>query len=190
MPVPRPVAAAGSAPVNAAISAAEAVAAVLAGADVARDLVASGVRCLVAGDMGIANTTASAALIAAFTGADPAAATGRGTGIDDETYARKLDVVRRALVLHRPDPSHPLDVLAAMGGLEHAAIAGFVLAAAAERGHTIALQHLGLRPLVDLELRLGEGTGAVLAVPLVQCAVRALRDMATFDSAGVVDKEG
>src|SRR5664280_159927 len=131
MPVPRPVAAAGSAPVNAAISAAEAVAAVLAGADVARDLVASGVRCLVAGDMGIANTTASAALIAAFTGADP---------------------------------SHPLDVLAAMGGLEHAAIAGFVLAAAptitpsrisgtrsAEPGHTIALQHLGLRPLVDLE---------------------------------------
>jgi len=114
-----------------------------------------------------------------------------------------------------------------MGGLEHAAIAGFVLAAAAERvplildgvivgaaalaavalapdavgaclaghrsaepGHTIALQHLGLRPLVDLELRLGEGTGAVLAVPLVQCAVRALRDMATFDSAGVADKEG
>jgi len=203
----------------------EAVQAVEVGIEVARDLVAAGNRILLTGDMGIANTTASAALIAAFTGADPAVVTGRGTGIDDETLARKTDVVRRALVLHAPDPADPIGVLAAVGGLEHAALAGFVLGAAAARvpvlldgviagaaalvavalapaaldactaghrsaepGHAVALEHLGLRPLVDLELRLGEGTGAVLALPLVQAAAAALGQMATFDSAGVTDK--
>jgi nicotinate-nucleotide--dimethylbenzimidazole phosphoribosyltransferase len=204
----------------------EAVRALLVGADVARDLIAAGAGCLVTGDMGIANTTASAALIAAFTGTDPAVVTGRGTGIDAATHAHKIDVVRRALARAQPDTADPVGVLAAVGGLEHAAIAGFVLAAAAARipvildgviagaaalaaqalapavvdaclaghrsaepGHAVALSALGLRPLVDLELRLGEGTGALLAVPLVQCAVRALREMATFDSAGVADKE-
>jgi nicotinate-nucleotide--dimethylbenzimidazole phosphoribosyltransferase len=204
----------------------EAVRAIAVGIEVARDLVAAGQRCLLTGDMGIANTTASAALIAAFTGADPADVTGSGTGIDPATRAHKVDVVRRALDLHRPDPADPIGVLAAVGGLEHAAIAGLVLGAAAHRvpvlldgviagaatlvaralapacvdacvaghrsvepGHTVALAHLGLRPLVDLELRLGEGTGAVLALPLVQAAVRALREMATFDSAGVADKD-
>src|SRR5659263_641743 len=153
-----------------AMTRAEAVAAVLAGTDVARDLVASGVRCLVAGDMGIANTTASAALIAAFTGADPAAAERVPLILDGVI----VGAAALAAVALAPD---------AVG----ACLAGH---RSAEPGHTIALQHLGLRPLVDLELRLGEGTGAVLAVPLVQCAVRALRDMATFDSAGVADKEG
>jgi nicotinate-nucleotide--dimethylbenzimidazole phosphoribosyltransferase len=204
----------------------QAIAALTAGIEVARDLVAAGNKCLLTGDMGIANTTASAALICAFTGADPAAATGRGTGVDAATFARKVDVVCRGLALHRPDPGDPVGVLAAFGGFEHAAIAGFVLGAAAlripvildgviagagalaavalapdavsacfaghrsaEPGHAITLEHLGLRPLVDLGLRLGEGTGAVLALPLVQSAVRALRDVATFDSAGVADKD-
>ena len=204
----------------------QAVAALTAGIEVARDLVAAGNKCLLTGDMGIANTTASAALICAFTGADPAAATGRGTGIDAATYARKVDVVCRGLARHQPDPADPVGVLAAFGGFEHAAIAGFVLGAAAlrvpvildgviagagalaaaalapdavaacfaghrsaEPGHAITLEHLGLRPLVDLGLRLGEGTGAVLALPLVQSAARALRDVATFDSAGVADKD-
>jgi nicotinate-nucleotide--dimethylbenzimidazole phosphoribosyltransferase len=203
----------------------EAVEALEVGIAVARELVAAGHDVLLTGDMGIANTTASAALTAAFTGAPAEAVTGRGTGVDDETLARKTDVVRRALDLHRPDPAHAVAALAAVGGLEHAAIAGFVLGAAAARvpvvldgviagaaalvaaalapdcldaclaghrsaepGHAVALQHLGLRPLVDLELRLGEGTGAVLALPLVQAAVRALGEMATFDSAGVADK--
>ena len=203
----------------------QAVAAVTAGAEIARDLVAAGSRCLVTGDMGIANTTASAALICAFTGADPADATGRGTGIDAAMYARKIGVVCRGLALHGPDPADPLGVLAAFGGFEHAALAGFILGAAAlrvpvildgviagaaalaavalapdsaaaciaghrsaEPGHAVTLGHLGLRPLVDLGLRLGEGTGAVLALPLVQSAARALRDVATFDSAGVADK--
>ena len=111
----------------------QAVAALTAGLEIARDLVAAGNRCLLTGDMGIANTTASAALICAFTGADPAEATGRGTGIDAATYARKIDVVCRGLARHRPDPADPVGVLAAFGGFEHAALAGFILGAAALR---------------------------------------------------------
>jgi nicotinate-nucleotide--dimethylbenzimidazole phosphoribosyltransferase len=200
----------------------EARRAVETGIEVARDLVAAGNRCLITGDMGIANTTASAALIAAFTGAGPGEVTGRGTGIDDPTLARKVDVVRRALARHACDPEDPLAVLAAVGGLEHAALAGFVLGGAARRvpvvldgviacaaalaarafapdatgcliaGHLStepgarrALDTLGLRPLLDLGLRLGEGSGAALALPVVAAAARVLRDMATFDSAGV-----
>lgn len=192
------------------------------GISVARELVEAGHRCLITGDMGIANTTASAALIAVFTGATPALVTGRGTGIDDPTWARKVDVVRRALELHRCDPAAPLGVLAAVGGLEHAALAGFILGGAAlrvpvlldgviacaaalaarafapqvadyliaghlstEPGALRALDALALRPLLDLGMRLGEGSGAVLALPVVAAAARVLRDMATFDSAGV-----
>jgi nicotinate-nucleotide--dimethylbenzimidazole phosphoribosyltransferase len=200
----------------------EARRAVETGIEIARDLIAAGSRCLVTGDMGIANTTASAALIAVFTDATPALVTGRGTGIDDQTWARKVNVVRRALELHRCDPADPLGVLAAVGGLEHAALAGFILAGAAHRvpvildgviacaaalaarafapdvtgcliaGHLStepgarrALDALGLPPLLDLGLRLGEGSGALLALPVVAAAARVLRDMATFDSAGV-----
>jgi nicotinate-nucleotide--dimethylbenzimidazole phosphoribosyltransferase len=203
----------------------QAVAAVTIGIEVARDLVAAGNRCLVTGDMGIANTTASAALVCAFIGADPAEATGRGTGVDAATYARKIDVVCRGLAMHQPHPADPVGVLAAFGGFEHGALTGFILGAAAlrvpvildgviagaaalaatalapdaiaacfaghrgaEPGHAITLDHLGLRPLIDLGLRLGEGTGALLALPLVQSAARALRDVATFDSAGVAEK--
>ena len=200
----------------------EARQAVEAGIAVAQDLATAGNRCLLTGDMGIANTTASAALIAVFTGADPGEVTGRGTGIDDQTLAHKVDVIRRALALHRPDPADPLAVLAAVGGLEHAALAGYLLGSAAmgvpvildgviacaaalaaaafspevvgyliaghrstEPGATRALAALGLRPLLELDLRLGEGSGAVLALPIVQAAARVLRDVATFDSAGV-----
>jgi nicotinate-nucleotide--dimethylbenzimidazole phosphoribosyltransferase len=203
----------------------QAAAAVEVGIEVANDLVAAGHRCLLTGDMGIANTTASAALICAFTGADAASATGRGTGVDDDTLARKISVVTRALALHQPDPADPLGTLAAVGGFEHAALAGFIIGAAAMRipvildgviagsaalaacalapgaaacliaghrsaepGHAISLAHLGLRPLIDLDLRLGEGTGALLALPIVQNAARAIRDVATFDSAGVTEK--
>ena len=200
----------------------EARLAVETGIKVAADLVDEGNRCLITGDMGIANTTASAALIAVFTGSTPALVTGRGTGIDDATWARKVEVVRRALDLHRCDPASPLEVLAAVGGLEHAALAGFILGGAARRvpvlldgviacaaavaarafapqvtdyliaGHLStepgalrALDALGLQPLLDLGMRLGEGSGAVLALPVVAAAARVLRDMATFDSAGV-----
>ena len=204
----------------------QAVTALTAGLEVARDLVAAGNRCLVTGDMGIANTTASAALICAFTGSSPAVVTGPGAGADAAAQERKVAAVRLGLALHRPDPADPVGVLAAFGGFEHAALAGFILGAAAlrvpvildgviagaaalaavaiapdaaaaclaghrstEPGHTATLGYLKLRPLVELDLRLGEGTGALLALPLVQSAARALRDVATFDSAGVSDKK-
>jgi nicotinate-nucleotide--dimethylbenzimidazole phosphoribosyltransferase len=205
----------------------EAVQALSAGIAVATDLIAAGHRCLLTGDMGIANTTASAALIAAFTGARPLEATGRGTGIDDATHAHKVEVVAAALERHAGVVAggDPIEILAALGGLEHAAIAGFVLGAAAHRvpvvldgviagaaalvatalapaavdacfaghrsaepGHTLALTRLGLTPLVDLGLRLGEGTGAALALPLLRAAAAVLREMSTFDAAGVTEK--
>jgi nicotinate-nucleotide--dimethylbenzimidazole phosphoribosyltransferase len=198
---------------------------VVTGIEVARDLIAAGHRCLLTGDMGIANTTASAALIAVFTGLPPQRVTGRGTGIDDATHAHKIDVVRGALSRHGSRAAEPLAALAAVGGFEHAALAGFILGAAAARvpvvldgviagaaaliaaalcpgvlgacvaghrsaepGHAATLDHLRLRPLIELELRLGEGTGALLALPLVQSAVRVLHEVATFDSAGIDDK--
>lgn len=198
-----------------------------AGIEVARDLVAAGNRCLLTGDMGIGNTTPSAALVTVFTGRDAAEVTGRGTGVDDPTLQRKIDAVRRGLEVHRPEARDPLATVAALGGLEHAALAGFILGAAAQRvpvvldgiiagsaalvatalapearaacvaghrssepGHAAILEHLELRPLVDLEMRLGEGSGALLALPLLQGAVRVLRDVATFDAAGVTDKRG
>ncbi|MGW2601577.1 nicotinate-nucleotide--dimethylbenzimidazole phosphoribosyltransferase [Streptomyces klenkii] len=203
----------------------EAMRALEVGIETARDLVAAGNKALLTGEMGIANTTASAALISVFTGADPAEITGRGTGINDEMHARKIDVVRRALELHQPDPKDPIGVLAAVGGLEHAALVGLILGGAslrtpvildgvsagaaalvaraiapealaaciaghrsAEPGHVAALTKLGLRPLVDLDLRLGEGTGALLALPIVQSAARAMHEVATFDAAGVTEK--
>lgn len=119
--------------VTAALTRDEARTAVETGIRIAGELIDTGAGILLTGDMGIGNTTPAAALIAAFTGVDPAAATGRGTGVDDETYARKVGVVRAALDRHAPDPADPLGVLAAVGGLEHAALAGLVLGAAARR---------------------------------------------------------
>jgi nicotinate-nucleotide--dimethylbenzimidazole phosphoribosyltransferase len=208
-----------------AMTRAEAVRGVLAGAAVAERLVDEGYDCLLTGDMGIANTTASAALVAAFTGSSPGRVTGRGTGVDDATLSRKVEVVSTAL-LDRPVTDDPVETLASLGGFEHAGIAGFVLGGAAhgipvildgliagaaalvaqalcpqavgycfaghrsvEPGHVVALGRLGLRPIVDLDLRLGEGTGAVLSFPIVEAAGALLREMATFDSAGVARKD-
>jgi nicotinate-nucleotide--dimethylbenzimidazole phosphoribosyltransferase len=203
----------------------EALAGLLAGVEVADTLVDRGHDVLLTGDMGIANTTPSAALVSALTGAPPAQVTGRGTGVEDAVLARKVAVVEAALAA-RPVTADPVETLASLGGFEHAGIAGLVLGAARRRvpvildgviagaaalvvhalapaalgycfaghrsvepGHAVALAELGLRPLVDLDLRLGEGTGAVLALPLVEAAGAVLREMATFDSAGVVQKE-
>ncbi|MEH1167460.1 nicotinate-nucleotide--dimethylbenzimidazole phosphoribosyltransferase [Micromonospora sp. CPCC 205539] len=211
--------------VTAALTRDEARAAVETGIRIADELIDAGAGILLTGDMGIGNTTPAAALIAAFTGADPLDSTGRGTGVDDPTYAHKVAVVRAALARHAPDATDPLGVLATIGGLEHAALAGLILGAAARRtpvlldgviavsaalaaaafapdavcamvaghrsaepGATVALRHLGLDPMVDLGLRLGEGTGALLALPMVSGAVRVLHEVATFDSAGVAEK--
>jgi nicotinate-nucleotide--dimethylbenzimidazole phosphoribosyltransferase len=201
----------------------EAARAVMAGAGVAEELVESGgVDLLVTGDMGIGNTTPAACLISAFTGNLPEETTGRGTGIDDQALKIKVNVVEEALGLHGPDPEDPLGVLAQIGGLEHAAIVGVILAGAvyglpvildgvvpnsaalvaralaphsagyviaghrsAEPGARIVLDYLGLEPLLDLDMRLGEGTGGLLAVPLVQAAARTLAEMATLEELGV-----
>ncbi len=200
----------------------QAARALLAGAEAAGALLDAGADLLVTGDMGIGNTTPAACLTAAFTGRAPSAVTGRGTGIDDATWELKVKVVARALARHAPDPGDPLGALASVGGLEHAALAGLLLAGAARRvpvlldgvnanaaalvacaleprvtgfliaGHRsvepgagVALDHLGLTPLVDLQMRLGEGTGALLAVPIVRAAAAVLGGMATFAEAGL-----
>ena len=200
----------------------EAERAVLVGVQTADRLIDQGARLLATGDLGIGNTTASAALIAVFTGADPGAVTGPGAGSDAHMLAHKIAVIRAGLSRHRPDPADPIGVLAAVGGAEHAALAGLIVAAAARRvpvvldgviagaaalvaaalcpgvtayllaghrstepGASAALAYLGLEPILDLALRLGEGSGAVLAVPVVQAAARLLHEVATFESAGV-----
>lgn len=203
----------------------QAVAALEVGIAVAEELVDAGHDLLVTGEMGIANTTPAAALLCALTRADATAVTGRGTGIDDELLQRKVAVVRAAASRAASSDGDPVGVLAEVGGLEHAALAGFLLAGAARRvpvvvdgviaasaalvaaalapaavdhwvaghlseepGAAIALDALGLPPLLDLGLRLGEGSGAVLAVPLVQAAAKVLGEVATFDAAGVTEK--
>jgi nicotinate-nucleotide--dimethylbenzimidazole phosphoribosyltransferase len=178
------------------------------------------------GDMGIGNTTASAAVICALTGLDPRDVVGRGTGVDDAGLERKINAVTRALEVNaRSIVAGPLEALAAVGGLEIGGLTGVILESAKrrkpviidgfisgaaalvaaamepavtgyliashrsqERGHGAVLERLGLRPLLDLDLRLGEGTGAALALPIVRAAVRLLNDMATFDEAGVSDR--
>jgi nicotinate-nucleotide--dimethylbenzimidazole phosphoribosyltransferase len=204
----------------------EAVAAVEAGIGAAQAAIASGARVLVTGDMGIGNTTASAAIAAALTGKPPAEVTGFGTGLDAGGRRHKAAVIQAALELHHPNPSDGLDVLAKVGGLEIGAIAGVILAGAAARvpvvidgiistagaaiadslcsavrpfliaghkgvepGQAVLLSYLGLAPLIELDLRLGEGTGAALALPLLDAAVATLNEMATFAEAQVSGRE-
>ena len=208
-----------------AMSRAQASAAIEVGLDVFQAERAAGLDLVATGDMGIGNTTSSAAIVAVLTGLPVAEVTGRGTGVDDAGLARKLAAIEQALARNQPDPADALGVLAGVGGFELAALAGVILGAAAARvpvvidgfisgaaaliaaglapqarpymiaahqsveiGHRAALAQLGLQPLFDLELRLGEGTGAVLAFHLIDAAARLLAEMATFDEAGVSDK--
>jgi nicotinate-nucleotide--dimethylbenzimidazole phosphoribosyltransferase len=202
----------------------EAVVRIEQGIALARELGAEGVAIAGLGEMGIANTTAAAAVVAALLSRSPVDVCGRGTGLDDAGLAHKVDVVACALAANRVDPSDPVGVLAALGGYELAFLCGLALGAAAERlvvlldgfittaaalvaarlappcvaamiaahlspepGHRIALDELGLEPLLDLGLRLGEGSGAALALPVLHAAVAVLSEMATFESAGVTD---
>lgn len=200
----------------------EALQAMAAGGRAAERAAAAGCRCLIVGEMGIGNTTASSALLAALTGEPVAGLVGPGTGIDAERLAHKRAVIERALAARTLDPTDPLGALAAVGGLEIAAMVGAFLGGASQRlplivdgfiatvaalaacrllpslrdylifghrsrepGHALALQALDARPLLDFELRLGEGTGAALAFPLLDSACRLLAEMATFDDAGI-----
>ncbi len=209
--------------VEAAMTRDDALDAVMMGASVARQLIEDGARCLLTGEMGIGNTTSSTAIIAAITNTDAAAITGRGSGIDDETLARKVGVVNEAIarVSHLQNVT-VIDLLAEIGGLEIAALCGFCLGGAVARvpvivdgvitlagalaaavlapdavgyfiaGHrsvepaaSAALHRMGLEPLVDLDLRLGEGSGAALAYPLVRAAARVMVEMASIESLGI-----
>lgn len=208
--------------VEAALTREEALAAVQAGYLLARELADQGVGLLATGEMGIGNTTPSAAILCAFTGLPPEAAVGRGTGISDARLGHKIGVVAQSLKVNRPDPLDPLDVLAKVGGLEIAGLCGLILGGASagvpvvvdgfistaaalaavraaplvagyliashlsnEQGHAALLETLGLKPMLALDMRLGEGTGAVLCFHLVEAALKIMSEMATFGSAGV-----
>jgi nicotinate-nucleotide--dimethylbenzimidazole phosphoribosyltransferase len=200
----------------------QAAACIERGAAIARGLAKEGVRMLGTGDMGIGNTTPSAAIAAVATGKPVAELVGRGTGIDDAALAHKREVIRESIALNRPDPKDPLDVLAKVGGFEIGGIAGLVLGAAQARipvvidgvistaGAMIAwlfeprltdfifaahrsvepaqsamLALMGLEPILDLGMRLGEGTGCALAMPIIEAGANVIKEMATFADAGV-----
>lgn len=203
----------------------EAAHAVMVGVELAREACAQGVCLLGTGEMGIGNTTAAAALTCAYTGSDPGSVVGRGTGLDDAGVAHKAQVVARALEVNDVAALDALGVLAAVGGLEIACLAGVVLGAAGckaavvcdgfissaaalaairlcpaaadyilpshrsvEPGHSVVLDALGLEPVLELDMRLGEGTGAALAFGIIDAACRMLSGMATFAEAGVSEE--
>ncbi|MCL0091636.1 nicotinate-nucleotide--dimethylbenzimidazole phosphoribosyltransferase [Dehalococcoidales bacterium] len=200
----------------------QAVKSIETGIEVITAEVAKGLDIVGTGDMGIGNTTASSAIGAAMTGKAVAEVTGRGTGLTEGQLTHKVEVIKRALAVNRPDPKQPLDVLAKVGGFEIGGLAGVMLGAAAHRiavvidgfisgaaaliatalsprlkdfliashlsaeaGHQLVLNHLGLSPLLNLGMRLGEGTGAALGIFLAETAARVLAEMTTFSEAGV-----
>jgi nicotinate-nucleotide--dimethylbenzimidazole phosphoribosyltransferase len=196
------------------------------GIEVCDAQIEQGVDLVATGDMGIGNTTASSAITAALLQTPVALVTGRGTGINDEQLAHKIQVIEQALARRAPSPGDPFDVLMKVGGFEIAGLVGVLFAAASrrvpvvvdgfisgaaalvavklnplireyllaghasvERGHRLILERVGLPPLLDLELRLGEGTGAVLAMSIIEAALHAHSEMATFEEAGVSTRE-
>lgn len=200
--------------------------AIMAGVAVVEDEITRGLDIVGTGDMGIGNTTPSAAIAAALTGKPPAEIAGRGTGVDDAGLERKIKAIETALDVNQPDPGDGLDVLQKLGGFEIAGLAGVMLGAAAHRkpvmvdgfistaaamiavaitpavkpyliaahhsqesGHGLMLDWLGLSPLVDFDLRLGEGTGAALGISIAEAACKILAEMATFGEAGVSNKD-
>jgi nicotinate-nucleotide--dimethylbenzimidazole phosphoribosyltransferase len=200
--------------------------AILTGFQLAADLFHEGVELLGTGDMGIANTTPSAAVGCAITGTSPEEMVGRGTGVDDGGFSIKMESVKMGIQMNQPDAADGLDVLAKVGGFEIGGIAGCVLAAAfhsrpvvidgfistagaliayslcphvkdyiiaghcsEETGHRKMLKFMGLEPILDLGMRLGEGTGGALAMSIIEGAVCVFNEVLTFEEAGVADKE-
>ena len=200
----------------------EAVKGIKAGIELAEEWAQKGVDIIGTGDMGIGNTTPSSAITAVMTGESVEDVTGRGTGISDEVFRSKVDIIKRAIEINKPNPDDPIDVLSKVGGFEIAGIAGLILGAASrsipvvldgfisgagaliasrlqpsvrdylfashlsvERGHKAIIAKIGQKALLDLNLRLGEGTGAALGIGLVDAGFKILTQMATFESAGV-----
>ena len=215
----------GNIAVEDALTAAQTLQAFEAGIAIADEEIDAGADVLIPGDMGIANTTPAAAVIALLTNQDAAAVTGRGTGIDDEAWMRKVIAVRDAMRRGRPLLGDQLGLLGSISGADFAAMTGFLLQSAYRRtpvildgvasgasalvahrisfrcarwfqaghrsvepAHSFALTRLQLEPLLDYGLRLGEGTGALLALPILRAAGATLSDMATFDEAGVSEQ--
>ena len=195
------------------------------GLELAEAAVNDGINLLGIGEMGIGNTTAASAITAVLLKCSPESVTGRGTGVDDAGLAHKVEVIRRAVELNKPQADDAIDVLAKVGGAEIGVMAGIVLGAAAnhlpivadgfisttaaalavtlqpnardylfighrsaERGHTALIDFIGEQPLLDLSMRLGEGTGAALAMHVIEGAAKLLGEMATFAGAGVSNK--
>ena len=212
----------GNIAIGSAMTREQAIKSLEVGIDVFNEELRNGLDIVATGDMGIANTTPSSAIIACLTGSDLSKVTGRGTGLDDKGVEKKINTLQMALNINKPDPSDPIDVLSKVGGFEIGGIAGLCLAAAshktpiiidgyistaaaliacaiepkvngylfashisAENGHKIALKKLKKKAILDLDLRLGEGTGAVLAMNLIEASVKILTQMATFSEAGV-----
>ena len=204
----------------------QAVRAVEAGIELVNAEVEKGLDIVGTGDMGIGNTTPSAAIYSIMTGKEVSQVTGRGTGLNDEQLEHKIAVIQKALSVNKPDSKKPMEVLAKVGGFEIAGLVGVMIGAAANRvavvvdgfisgaaaliaaaiasgvkdylfaghlstepGHIFMARHLGLKPLVNLEMRLGEGTGAALGISIVEAAARILGEMATFSEAGVSEKD-
>lgn len=211
----------GNIGMEAAMTENDAIAAMEAGIMLINQEIDAGINVVALGELGIANTTPSTAILACLSNINPADITGPGAGLDDEKLTRKKQLICQALEINKPDPHNPVDVLSKLGGLEIAALTGAILACAARRvpvvldgfvcgaaamlasrlnarccyfllaahlseepGHKLMLADLGLKPLLDLGLRLGEGTGAVLALPLLEAAVNILQDTATLEEAG------
>ena len=210
-----------------AMTRAQAIQAILTGAELAYAAIAEGAQILATGEMGIGNTTSSAAIMAALGVAAIEDCVGRGTGVDDEGLKRKRRVVEQALRINQPDPLDGLDLLSKLGGFEIAGLVGVILGGASrrvpvvidgfittaaaliavtlaprardfiiaahrsqEQGHKKMLEWLGLQPVLDLGMRLGEGSGAVLAMSILDAACKILNEMATFTEAGISNKSG
>ncbi|MBI2487774.1 MAG: nicotinate-nucleotide--dimethylbenzimidazole phosphoribosyltransferase [Deltaproteobacteria bacterium] len=204
----------------------EAIRSIEAGIGLAKEAVERGYNFIGVGDMGIGNTTSSSAVICAFTGLNPEELVGHGTGIDNQVWKHKVEVVKKALALHNSDPNFPIDILSKVGGFEIGGIAGVILGAtskrvpvvvdgfvstagavislglcprvkdyiffshkSAEGGHGLVLQKLSVQPILDLDMRLGEGTGAVIGMFIIEAGVKAYNEMATFEEARVSRKE-
>ena len=207
---------------GAAMSRDEAVLAITHGIEMVEELVGKGYQLFALGEMGIGNTTPSAAMLSVLTGIDIEQSVGRGTGIDDVGLLKKKETIKRAIANNRPDSNDPLDVLSKLGGLEIAGLTGVILGSAAlrcpvvidgfiasiaaltavrlapqslaymipshvsqEAGHRLLLEQLGLTPMIDMKMRLGEGTGAALSLHLIDAAMLIMREMSTFTGAGV-----
>jgi len=209
-----------------AMTRAQAIESILNGAQIVEEEITRGLDIVGTGDMGIGNTTPSAAIASVLTKRHPKEIAGRGSGVDDEGLNRKISAIEQALDVNKPDSNDGLDVLAKVGGFEIGGLVGVMLGAAAQRtpvmidgfistaaamvavslapkcrdylisahrskenGHGIMLEWLGLKPLFDLDMRLGEGTGAALGISFAEAACKVLAEMATFDEAGVSGKE-